>query len=134
MKIRIEDNRKISEIQKKFNSQFPYLKLEFFSRPHKNGAPSARVWMKPSDMNIGDCRVTRSDGDLEISPKMTVSDLEQRFKKIFGLNVQVFRKSGRVWLETSVTDSWTLEEQNSQGQTLSEVIMYNTIQKKHTGS
>jgi hypothetical protein len=33
--------------------------------------------------------------------------------------VQVFRKSGKVWLETTVTDGWTLEEQNLQGEALS---------------
>jgi hypothetical protein len=32
---------------------------------------------------------------------------------------QVYRKSGKIWLETTVTDSWTLEEQNKQGESLS---------------
>jgi hypothetical protein len=33
--------------------------------------------------------------------------------------VQVFRQSGRVWLETTRTDDWTLAEQNKQGEELS---------------
>ena len=49
---------------------------------------------------------------------MTVSDLEQKFAELFGLSVQVFRKSANVWLETTVTDGWTLEEQNRQGEAL----------------
>ena len=36
--------------------------------------------------------------------------------KTFGLSAQVFRLSGDVWLETTSTDNWTLEEQNSTGQ------------------
>ena len=28
------------------------------------------------------------------------------------LSAQVFRKSGKIWLETTFTDSWTLKKQN----------------------
>jgi len=38
----------------------------------------------------------------------------------FGLAAQVFRKSGRVWLETIRTDNWTLNDQNKHGRELSE--------------
>jgi hypothetical protein len=136
MKIRIKDDRKIDDIQEKFNEHFPYLKLEFFSKPHKNGSPSPKSLMKRGDSTIGECRTVKKTGDMIILPQMTVTQLEQNFKDIYGLNVQVFRRSGNVWLETSVTDSWTLEEQNSQGQTLSEVIMYNSTpqQNKRLGS
>ena len=54
---------------------------------------------------------------------MTVVDLEQSFSDVFGLGVQIFRKSGKVWLETTVTDGWTLDEQNRQGEALSKVIV-----------
>jgi hypothetical protein len=37
----------------------------------------------------------------------------------FGLCVQVFRKSGNHWIETSLTNSWTLEQQNREGFELS---------------
>ena len=33
----------------------------------------------------------------------------------FGLHVQVFRKSGNTWLETSTSDDLTLEDQNFKG-------------------
>ena len=50
---------------------------------------------------------------------MTVIDLEKKFREVFGLGIQVFRKSGKAWLETTLTDNWTLEEQNRQGEALS---------------
>ncbi len=50
---------------------------------------------------------------------MRVNELEQSFADTFGLGVRVFRKSGKSWLETTVTDGWTLEEQNNQGRDLS---------------
>jgi len=33
----------------------------------------------------------------------------------FGLHVQIFRKSGDLWLQTSKTDEWTIEHQNARG-------------------
>ena len=119
MNIIINDHRKIFAIQKEFNAMFPYLKLEYFSKPHKVGAPSSRKIMKHPSNTIGQCRVIHNKGTLTITPNMTVADLEQNFADVYSLSVQVFRKSGKVWLETIVTDGWTLEKQNSQGEELS---------------
>lgn len=119
MKIMISDGLKIFAIQENFNTVFPYLKLEFFT-PGSTimGAPIKR-FIKPGSKTLGDCRTVISKQKIAISPEMTVVDLEKSFWKIYGLRVQVFRKSGKVWLETTVTDSWTLEEQNLQGEALS---------------
>lgn len=119
MKIEINDNRKISAIQEDFAVEFPYLKLEFFSRPHKPGGVSPKRQLKSTDHTLGEFRSVHTTGEIEIIPQMTVSALEQQFWKLYGLGVQVFRKSGKIWLETTVTDNWTLEEQNRQGEELS---------------
>ena len=119
MKITINDHRKIFAIQEEFGKMFPYLKIEFFAKPHKTGAPSAKKIMKHPSKTLGECRAIHVKGTLTITPNMTVADLEQNFSDIYGLSVQVFRKSGRAWLETTVTDGWTLEEQNKQGEALS---------------
>jgi hypothetical protein len=119
MKITISDQTQIQQIQEEFNRCFPYLRLEFFSRPHKPGASSSKKQMKGNVKSIGECRTIHKKGRLSISPVMTVNDLEQVFSETYGLSVQVFRKSGKVWLETTATDGWTLEEQNRQGEELS---------------
>lgn len=121
MQIMINDKRKISEIQEEFNTVFPYLKLEFFSKPHKQGGLTEKKYIKPSSKTLGECRTIHNKGQVTIDSTMTVIDLEQGFSNMYGLAVQVFRKSGKVWLETTVTDGWTLEEQNSQGEALSKV-------------
>lgn len=119
MNIIINDHRKIFAIQKDFSEIFPYLKIEFFSKPHRVGAPSSKKIMKHPSKTIGECRVIHNKGTLTVTPKMTVADLEQAFSSIYGLSVQIFRKSGKVWLETTVTDSWPLEQQNNEGKALS---------------
>lgn len=118
MKIVINDDRRIHDIQDEFHHQFPFLKIEFFSRPHRKGVGSSKRLMKSNGKSIGECRSIHSKGEIQIEPAMTVSDLEQKFAELFGLSVQVFRKSANVWLETTVTDGWTLEEQNRQGEAL----------------
>jgi len=121
MKITISDDREIAAIQDEFNQVFPYLRLEFFSTVHKTGAPSAKKQMKSSAKTLGECRTLQNDGTINITPGMTVGDLENEFGEVYGLGVQVFRKSGKVWLETTLTDSWTLEHQNNQGEELSNI-------------
>ncbi|HQQ94064.1 MAG TPA: hypothetical protein PLQ93_05885 [Bacteroidia bacterium] len=120
MKITINDHRKIHAIQEEFNKAFPYLKIEFFSKPHSSGGQSSKKLMKSSAKTLGECRTIHNKGSIVISPELTVDELEQRFMDVYGLSVQVFRKSGKVWLETSVTDGWTLAKQNEQGRELSE--------------
>ena len=122
MKITINDDRKIFAIQEEFGKQFPYLKLEFFSKPHKSGGESSRKHIKSSRKTLGECRTIHNTGEITITPQMTVNELEQRFADVYGLGVQVFRKSINVWLETTVTDGWSLEEQNKQGESLNEEI------------
>jgi hypothetical protein len=123
MKIQISDNRKIMAIQDEFNRMFPYLKLEFFSKPHKPGGQSPKNLIEHNSKTLAECRVIHKEGDLVITPTMTVIDLEQSFYNNYGLSAHVFRKSGRVWLETTVTDGWTLEEQNREGEALSQRVV-----------
>ncbi|HWY98464.1 MAG TPA: hypothetical protein VNY36_05200 [Bacteroidia bacterium] len=116
MKIIINDHRKIFAIQKAFSEMFPFLKLEFLAKPAKvGGASTKKMFISPSK-TIGQCRVVHSKGTLTILAHMTISDLEQSFNDTFGLTVRVFRKSGKAWLETSATDMWTLEKENSIGE------------------
>ncbi|MDI1354242.1 MAG: hypothetical protein PSX36_04970 [bacterium] len=119
MIIAINDNRKLYAVQEEFTQQFPFLKLEFFSKPSKPGAGSSKKIIGHSSKTIGECRTIHDNGNISISPEMTVTELEQRFSDVYGLHVQLLRKAGNVWLETSVTDGWTLSEQNRQGETLS---------------
>lgn len=60
-------------------------------------------------------------GEIILNDEMTVGELEQKFKEQFDLNVQVFRKHGNSWIETTVTDNWSLQKQNEEGRVLSEL-------------
>lgn len=122
MKIIINDHLKIEEVQKAFNQMFPYLKLMFYSKTHKTGRPSSPKFMVFHNLTLGEIRKLHNSGEILITPKMTVAELEQCFGNEYNLGVQVFRKSGLLWLQTIYTDSWSLEEQNKEGESLSKKI------------
>ena len=62
------------------------------------------------------------EGELLVFDSMTVGQFEKSFLEKFGVMVQVSRKSGTVWLETTMTDRWTLKQQNDHGRELSEPV------------
>ena len=119
MEIHISDNILIGEIKSKFSKQFPFLKLEFFKHAHDNGLGSPKEDMIVEDISLGKVRTIHNEGDIVIKPDMQVGALEQSFESKYGIHVQIFRKSGDLWLETSATDSWTLQDQNSTGSEMS---------------
>ena len=118
----INDVLPLSSLKTEFNTFFPFLKIEFFKTPHKIGEGSAQNLLYNDTRMIKDCRVRQVNGFLDFTDMIPVSEFEERFLLEFGLSVQVFRKSGNVWLETSATDGWTLRQQNEEGRDLSTQI------------
>jgi hypothetical protein len=121
MEITINDQRKIFAIQNEFSDMFPFLKLEFYSKSNKGGVSSSKKVIKHISKTIAECRTLHSSGHIKIQPRMTVAELEQNFRDVFGLSLAVFRKSGGKWLEATENSDLTLEEQNEEGSKLSKV-------------
>jgi len=113
MKIEINDYRKVHAIQEEFNTFFPGLKIEFYSKPAKQGgAPSEKI-MASGSRNIVDCRTIHDSGTLTLTPLMTIADLERSFSDVFGLTVEVMRKAGGSWVIADHKNDWSLEQQNA---------------------
>jgi hypothetical protein len=119
MHLQITPNRLISDIQKEFNKAFPFLKLEFFNKHSLSHSDYSVSQLVPHNRKLGDTQLPITDGDIEIAEEMRVNELEKIFKDKFGLAVQIFRKSGNLWLETTMTDNWTLQQQNNHGKEIS---------------
>jgi hypothetical protein len=104
----------IKELQSEFTKSFPYLKIEFYKKPHAEGELNTLFQkINPTD-KIDDYSIKRRSGELSFSKTDTVATVEKVFHDVFGLNVQVFRRSGNAWIGTSVTDGWTLAQQNDE--------------------
>ncbi len=119
MVLHINSSVLISDVQKEFNSLFPFLKLEFFHNRSFARSDFSASQLIPYNKKLGENKNNIGETDIEISEDMKVSELESLFKDRFSLAVQVFRKSGNVWLETTMTDNWTLQHQNNHGKEIS---------------
>ena len=113
--LHIRHDATLRDIKAAFKAAYPYLKLEFFQRPHGEGAASPRREMYSDKLRVSDIRDARNEGGINLTDELSVASLEAEFRDRFDLHVQVFRKSGRLWLETGVTDHWSLSQQNLHG-------------------
>lgn len=117
--LQINHTKKIADLQKEFNDVFPFLKLEFFHHRHRVFRGSPKKDIAEPDLTLGHLNRKYASGAIIVRPDMKVSELEEILKNNFGLSAQVFRRAGRTWIETTVTDDWTLEQQNVAGRELS---------------
>ncbi|HEX4877014.1 MAG TPA: hypothetical protein VFV31_10110 [Chitinophagaceae bacterium] len=115
MYLNIAPERLISEVQKDFNSYFPFLKIEFFNNKSLSRSDFSVKNILPHNRKLGDSQSLFKNGTIEFDEEMKVNELEKQFRDQFNLAVQVFRKSGNLWLETTMTDNWTLQQQNNHG-------------------
>lgn len=116
IKLVLTKEGKIGDVQKTFNMAYPFLRLDFHSTNNLNSSLPKRNLLPASSLESAGLR---DAGELELREDMTVYELEQSFKKLFGLNIQVSRKSGITWLETTKTDKWSLQKQNEHGREIS---------------
>jgi len=115
MELIIKKDKTIAQLQREFSTVFPFLKIEFFDVPYKPDSALPRDKMIKHDRKFSTLKRMHTEGTIAILPNDKVSDLEARLWDLFGLSAQVFRKSGNLWIETSLTDQWTLERQNNEG-------------------
>lgn len=107
-------------LQRDFSKHFPFLKIEFFREPCIKGKGNSKDKMILSSEIISRLQRKKQLGKISYTISTTVSEIEEKFLDKFGLCMQVFRKSGNVWLETTSTDDWTLEQQNEEGRSLAQ--------------
>ena len=117
----IEKGNSTEEIVQQFNFYYPYLKLEFYNKPFTkqqfaNKKDSPETNGKSTTLTQFNC-----NGILNISHGRTVRELESDINSL-GLFGQVLRKSGHMWIQTVLTNDWTLQHQNYEGEQISSLF------------
>ena len=113
--MKISNNKKLKEIQNEFNKMFPFLKLEFYNEDQVAGEGSPPMQLLNNERTIGEVSSKPIEEELDFDGQVKVKTLGQKFYELFGLNIQIFRKSGNMWLHTMSSDEWTLNQQNQKG-------------------
>lgn len=118
MILQIVKGSSLKSVQKQFNACYPFLKVEFFKKiPVNQPIYKAEVIVGIESAKLLDSSCEGKQVD--ISGTRTVLEVENDFEKLFGYPAHVFRKSGNVWVETSLTSDWPLDEQNEEGEEIS---------------
>lgn len=120
MKISVEYNTKFGDIQKAFNEQYPFLKMEPVASSNGNGTAmrfSSQTFLRDLPAAVTVPYI------LNIEGTTTIAELESDLLSTLKLPVQVLRKSGSMWIGTSLTKDWTLEHQNKEGELFSKEII-----------
>lgn len=111
MEFTIDEGTSLHDVQHFFNGRFQYLKLEFMKRKRVNHKPGFQEEYK----TFGQLNPEMEPFTLFITSDMTTGHVEELFRKHTGLDPEIFRKSGKVWLRTTATDNRTLEDQDKLG-------------------
>lgn len=117
----LSKDKTIHEIQQSFSGKYPFLKIEFYKHDGRNPAPPVKTHV--SHAATLKAAGLKNDGLVEIKNDLTVGELEKTFLDQFGLRAQVSRKSGLLWLETTMTDQWSLQKQNDHGREITHAAL-----------
>mgnify|MGYP001103356719 CR=1 FL=1 len=110
--IKIEsDFMTLKEIKEQFNRKFPNLKIEFFKKEHGVGEASQKKAIFDDSFRLKDVRKEGSMKPISIHGNTKTSSLENHFEEEYGVHVQVYKKRGKTWIQTTSTDDWTLSQQ-----------------------
>ncbi len=112
MHIQLHDQITLKEIKTVFSSYYPYLRLEFYSVPHKMFEASAEKDILPDDVQLQTFKAGHTDGIIDIMPTEKVADLEREFQVRFDLPAQVLRLEHGEWMQTTGMDSFSLKDVN----------------------
>ena len=114
----IDYDSTVNDVQVQFNASYPFLQLQFFRLGQEENKNIYKKTRAIPEFPIKKLRTMHSQVNVSIENKVTVAELLKNFREI-GLLVQVCRKSANQWVETSLTDDWTLERQNTEAMQIS---------------
>lgn len=111
--LKIDDCKSVSDFQKEFSHLFPYLKIEFFKTATNKAEGKNYKTTLPLAPNY---LIDKKGTSIEIDISTTVAQLKNLLFENFGITSLIYRKSGTMWIETSLTEDWTLHRQNHEAE------------------
>lgn len=113
MQLIINPHNTLKDIKAYFHQEFANLKIEFFNDRNGDKQVTADEIEKQTGLTLSQFSGKNTEEELRIAPEMMVNEVEMMFLDVFNVQVQVFRKSGNVWLVTTNSDFYSLEELNN---------------------
>ena len=118
--ILITNDDRLKDIQASFSDVYPFLTIEFQRKETQR--PAMRSGNMDLNTTIKELINLKAPYHLNINSDRTVALLLADLDTCLGLYVRMCRKSGNVWNAISITDEWTLENQNAAGEYICSVM------------
>ena len=113
--INFKKKTSIKDIQIEFNHTYPYLWIEFY---YKSSSDLNLLFVKNkinAEKKVLNLCTSSTLKYLNISENSTVGELKKEIATKMGLTGQLLRKAGSLWITTSLTEDWSLLQQNYEG-------------------
>jgi hypothetical protein len=113
MKLHIESESKVRDVQEQFHVKYPYLQIHFYKGNTTDSSNIRRQEKASPDYLIKHLTLADKPVSISIDQNTTVAELLENLFEI-GLVAEVCRKSGKHWVATTLTADWTLQRQSSE--------------------
>jgi len=115
MKLLVQHQMSLNDMNKIFQKQFPFLKLKLC----RSDSSTTQMYYagETSALNIGETKQIQNTlpAVIDYSPADTVEEFEQLLNRKLRLPIKVFRKNNGQWVDTKQTKFLSLNVQNSLG-------------------
>lgn len=115
----IDKDDSVEKIQQQFSDLYPFLRITLFRNVGNGKKVNGRSAAFCPAVKMSEIKPGFHSGTFEISKGMTVPEFENKLYEQFGLSAQIARRSGNLWMEPTMTDHWTLVQQNEHGKEIS---------------
>ena len=113
MENKIEAGKTFAEVQEEFSRTFPYLKIDLVM----NSIHSKELCLTTKN---GHTQIADKISYIILTDNTTVKEIVHHFKALFNLSVKVQRKSDGEYVDTILTENWTLSKQNIEGKNMAD--------------
>jgi hypothetical protein len=112
MELSLAPNMTIAYLNEAFRFFYPNLKLVFFQKTFSDSQKLAEnVRIIDESFYLKDLSLKKVRGIIQIDDDESTGNFEADLEENFGLHVEVFRRSGDLWLLTTLSDAHSLAEQ-----------------------
>jgi hypothetical protein len=124
MTIEINSNTTLGDVIQAFTNYYPYLKMEFFKKHHHWQEESSSNEILTHSYLVNSFTNVDNNHFIIFHYWQKTGVVEQDFYTKYGLNIQIYRRQGDQWVQTTGTDELSLEEQNEIGRKATEDLLH----------
>jgi hypothetical protein len=116
MLLKLDAATRLSFIQEIFSGFYPFLKIEFYSRPPGQSEMLAALYLITPSQTIGEAVSADVSGLMQIKANQSITASEQEFYQRFGLFSHIWRMGKNGWLQEWYEKNLSVYEFNELGQ------------------